>query len=59
MSDQMRLHCCDDISGKLKAAELHVDEVRKHYEAKITAIVAEYKNAKIVMKFYDFKELVF
>ena len=33
----------NDMSAKLKAAEANVDELRKHYEAKITAIVEEYK----------------
>ena len=31
----------NDMSAKLKAAEANVDEVRKRYEAKITAIVVE------------------
>ena len=34
----------NDMSAKLKAAEANVDEVRKQYEAKITAIVTKYEN---------------
>ena len=33
----------NDMAAKLKAAEVNVDEVRNHYEAKITAIVKEYE----------------
>ena len=33
----------NDMSAKLKAAEANVDEVRKRYEAKISAIVEEYE----------------
>ena len=33
----------NDMSEKLKAAEAHVDEVRKNYETKIAAIVDEYE----------------
>ena len=37
----------NDISAKLKAAEANVEEVRKHYEAKITVIVNEYEEKLI------------
>ena len=43
----------NDMSAKLKAAEAHVYEVRKHYEAKITTIVEEYE-AKLYMKTFNF-----
>ena len=33
----------NDLSAKLKAAEENVEQVRKHYEAKITGIVEEYE----------------
>ena len=33
----------NDMSAKIKAAEANIIEVRKHYEAKITAIVEEYE----------------
>ena len=33
----------NDLSAKLKAAEENVEQVRKHYEAKIIGIVEEYE----------------
>ena len=33
----------NDMSAKLKAAEAYVDEVRKHYDAKIAGLIEEYE----------------
>ena len=42
----------NDMSAKLKAAEANIDEVRKHYEAKITTLIEEYEE-KLGHVFYE------
>lgn len=44
----------NDMSAKLKAAEANVDEVRKRYQAKISAIVEEYET-KLRHNFLQFQ----
>ena len=34
----------NDMSEKLKASEANIEEVKKYYEAKITAFVSEYED---------------